>query len=193
MNEIQEFWNNRYKENSTGWDLGQVSPPIKEYFDQVTDKNLKIIIPGCGNAHEAEYLHKKGFKNVFLVDIAPLALENFSKRVPDFPKDHLINADFFKHYGQYDIMVEQTFFCAINPTLRKDYAEHAAKILKPGGKLIGLLFDDELTANHPPYGGCKEEYLTYFKPYFEIKTMETAYNSIKPRANRELFINLVKK
>jgi hypothetical protein len=90
-------------------------------------------------------------------------------------------------------MVEQTFFCAINPTLRKDYAEHAAKILKPGGKLIGLLFDDELTANHPPYGGCKEEYLTYFKPYFEIKTMETAYNSIKPRANRELFINLVKK
>jgi SAM-dependent methyltransferase len=193
MNEIQEFWNNRYKENSTGWDLGQVSPPIKEYFDQVFDKNLKIIIPGCGNAHEAEYLHNKGFKNVFLVDIAPLALENFSKRVPDFPKDHLINADFFKHYGQYDIMVEQTFFCAINPTLRKDYAEHAAKILKPGGKLIGLLFDDELTANHPPYGGCKEEYLTYFKPYFEIKTMETAYNSIKPRANRELFINLVKK
>lgn len=193
MNEIQEFWNNRYKENSTGWDIGQVSPPIKEYFDQVSDKNLKIIIPGCGNAYEAEYLHNKGFKNVFLVDIAPLALENFSKRVPDFPKDHLINADFFKHYGQYDIMVEQTFFCAINPTLRKDYAEHAAKILKPGGKLIGLLFDDELNANHPPYGGCKEEYLTYFKPYFEIKTMETAYNSIKPRANRELFINLVKK
>ena len=189
----QEFWNKRYEENTTGWDLGQVSPPIKEYFDQVENKDLKIIIPGCGNAHEAEYLHKKGFKNVFLVDIAPLALENFSKRVPGFPKNHLIHPDFFTHEGQYDIMVEQTFFCAINPSMRQAYAKHSAELLKPGGKLIGLLFNDELNKDHPPYGGCKTEYLMYFEPYFEIKKMETAYNSVAPRANRELFIILVKK
>ncbi len=191
MDNIQEFWNKRYEENTTGWDLGEVSPPLKAYFDQLTDKNLKIIIPGCGNAYEAEYLHKNGFTNVFLVDIAPLALENFSRRVPGFPKEHLIQADFFTHQDTYDLMVEQTFFCAIHPSLRQKYARHAASILKKGGKLIGLLFDDELNTDHPPYGGCRQEYLQYFTPYFDIKIMETAYNSIAPRAGRELFINLI--
>lgn len=33
--------------------------PLKVYFDQLTNKDLKILIPGGGNSHEAEYLLKK--------------------------------------------------------------------------------------------------------------------------------------
>ncbi|MBC7641686.1 MAG: thiopurine S-methyltransferase, partial [Flavobacterium sp.] len=29
----QTYWDNQYKANATGWDLGQVSPPIKNYID----------------------------------------------------------------------------------------------------------------------------------------------------------------
>lgn len=32
-----EYWNIKYKTNYTGWDLGQISPPIKEYIDTVLD------------------------------------------------------------------------------------------------------------------------------------------------------------
>ena len=28
-----EYWNNRYLNDQFGWDLGQVSPPIKEFID----------------------------------------------------------------------------------------------------------------------------------------------------------------
>ena len=54
------FWNERYSTNQTGWDLKGPSTPLKEYIDQITNKNIKILIPGCGNAYEAEYLLEKG-------------------------------------------------------------------------------------------------------------------------------------
>jgi methyl halide transferase len=96
------------------------------------------------------------------------------------------------HNDKYDLIVEQTFFCAINPGERKKYAEKIHNLLNPGGKLVGLLFNHEFGNDSPPYGGTKEEYLEYFKPFFQIKHFSTAYNSIKPRAGRELFINLIK-
>ncbi|PSR06177.1 MAG: SAM-dependent methyltransferase, partial [Bacteroidetes bacterium SW_10_40_5] len=42
------------------------------------------------------------------------------------------------------------------------------------------------------FGGSKEEYLEYFNPWFHVKTMEDAYNSIKPRIGSELFFILNK-
>ncbi|WP_316930385.1 class I SAM-dependent methyltransferase [Formosa agariphila] len=62
----ETFWNEKYKNNDIGWDLGTVSPPLKSYFDQLTNKDLKILIPGGGHAHEAEYLHQNGYKMYML-------------------------------------------------------------------------------------------------------------------------------
>ncbi|MAC96608.1 MAG: SAM-dependent methyltransferase [Flavobacteriales bacterium] len=181
-------WEKRYQDNETGWDIGSVSRPLQEYFDQLKDKDLRILIPGCGNAHEAAYLHEKGFSKVFLVDLASTPLNKFAEKYPEFPKDHLIQANFFEHKGEYDLIVEQTFFCAINPADRAAYANHAASLIGKGGKLVGLLWATPMNENKPPFGGSKEEYLQYFEPYFKLKTFELAHNSIKPRAKRELFL-----
>ena len=81
MNLSESFWENKYKLNKIGWDLGEVSPPLKAYFDQLTNKDLKILIPGGGNSHEAEYLFKNGFKNVYVVDLSKTALDNFFRRL----------------------------------------------------------------------------------------------------------------
>jgi len=189
----KEFWNQRYIDNETGWDLGSVAPPLKSYFDQLKNKELKILIPGCGNAYEAEYLFNIGFKNVFLIDLSPTALKQFEERVLNFPKEQLICNDFFNHKENYDLIIEQTFFCAINPSLRANYAKHSSKLLNTSGKLVGLLFNDKLNIDHPPFGGSKQEYLNYFSPYYCIDVMQTAYNSVKPRSGRELFIKLILK
>lgn len=187
------FWQKRYEENQIGWDLGEISPPLKDYFDQLTNKNLKILIPGAGNAYEAKYLHQKGFKNVTVLDWAKAPLENLKADVPSFPQENLLQEDFFKVRDSYDLIVEQTFFCALNPSLRANYVEKMHQLLKPKGKLVGLLFDAELNVNHPPFGGCKEEYLQLFSEKFNIKVIETAYNSVKPRLGNELFIIFEKK
>ncbi|MEL7532068.1 MAG: methyltransferase domain-containing protein [Bacteroidota bacterium] len=193
---LAAFWSNRYNENMTGWDIGSPSTPLVEYFDQLEDKTLKILIPGAGNAYEAEYLWQQGFVNVHVLDIAPQPLAALQKRVPDFPAAQLIQANFFEHQAAYDLIVEQTFFCSFEPSKsnRLAYAQKIAELLTPSGKLVGLWF------NHPlfegakrPFGGTKEEYLSYFTPHFETQNFEESYNSIPPRQGRELFGIFVRK
>lgn len=193
MENKKEFWHKRWEDNKTGWDIGYPAPPIAEFIDTLEDKNIKILIPGAGNAYEAEYLHKNGFKNVYVMDITSVPLENFKERVRDFPGEHLLNEDFFKHTGEYDLIIEQAFFIAIDPKLRGEYVKKMKKLLKPGGHLTGLLiFKDKPSPGGPPYIDTKEEYYKYFEGKFDIRKYEIANNSIKPRAGWEVFIDMVK-
>jgi methyl halide transferase len=191
----KDFWNERWNSNDIAWDMGSPSTPLKEYIDTIENKNRKILIPGCGNAYEAEYLHEKGFHRVYIIDFAEKALKEFSNRVPSFPKDHLLCGDFFEMTEKgFDLIIEQTFFCAVNPALRNAYAKKMFELLAPNGRLVGLLFNDpKLNFEQPPFGGNEEMYRAIFSPYFTFDKFETAYNSIKPRAGRELFINLHRK
>lgn len=173
--------------------MGYVSTPLKEYIDQITDKDLKVLIPGAGNAHEAEYMHLQGFRNVHVLDVSKEALNNFKGRVSDFPIANIVCGDFFTHEGNYDLILEQTFFCAIDPSDRKRYSDKIYNLLKENGKLAGVLFNHEFDKAGPPFGGTEKEYRKYFGSRFEYKVFETSYNSIKPRAGRELFMILVKK
>ena len=187
----KKYWEERYQNNETGWDIGYVSTPIKEYIDQLKDKNLTILIPGGGNSYEAEYLFSNGFKNVYVIDLAEQPLINLKKRIPTFPSSQLIQGDFFDLNQSFDLVIEQTFFCALDPSLRERYVSKMHEILTNNGKIVGLMFQVPLNSNHPPFGGNKKQYQALFEELFNIKTMETAYNSIPPRKDKELFINLV--
>lgn len=190
-----EFWQQHYEQNSIKWDMGEISPPLKAYIDQLPEsaKKQNILVAGAGNAYEVGYLHEQGFTNVILVDFASAPIEAFAKRYPDFPTAHLICTDFFdlssKDY-QFDWMLEQTFFCAIDPSRRDDYVKKMAELLKPNGRLVGLLFDKDFGNDHPPFGGSAEEYRQRFTPYFDIDIMEPCDNSHSARQGSELFINL---
>lgn len=188
----ESYWEDRWQNNQTGWDIGHGSTPLVEYFKLLDDKSTRILIPGCGNAYEGEYLLKNGFTNVYLVDMAKSALENFAQRNPSFPKDHLIHANFFDLKDSFDLIVEQTFFCALNPDLRSLYVDKAHDLLSKNGILMGVLFNKDFGNPTPPYGGSTEEYLGLFQRKFLIRTMEECRNSIKPRMGSELFIELMK-
>ena len=191
------YWQARYDNGRDAWDTRGITPPLRAYFDQLdAAAQPRILIPGAGRAYEAEYLHQLGFGQVFVADIAPEALAALTARVPDFPPEHLLLADFFAlpNDPPYDFIVEQTFFCALDPALRSAYAWQCAHLLRPGGTLMGLLLDTDFgPVQEPPFGGSKEEYREYFAPYFEFRHFETATNSLSPRQGRELFICLKKR
>ena len=186
-----EFWTKRYKEERTGWDIGYPSTPIKTYIDQLENKEIKILIPGAGNAYEAEYLFQQDFYNIYVMDISMIPLDEFAKRNPKFPNENLIHENFFEHQGQYDLILEQTFFCSFPPlkSNRKAYVKKMHELLKPNGKLVGIWFDIPLTGDlvKRPFGGDKEEYFGYFQPWFEVQVLERCYNSIEAREGSELF------
>ncbi|WP_290696528.1 methyltransferase domain-containing protein [Lacinutrix sp.] len=187
--ETQNYWTQRYKNKNTGWDIGYPSTPLKTYFNQIGNRELKILIPGAGNAYEAEYLYDLGFKNIFILDISKIPLEAFKKRNPTFPENQLIQDNFFTHDATYDLIIEQTFFCSFPPIhkTRKNYAKQMSNLLNTNGKLVGLWFNIPLSNNleKRPFGGDKTLYLSYLEPYFKVKTFEKCYNSIPNR--NELF------
>lgn len=188
----QAYWNSLWEKEETGWDIGKASPAIADYMAQYPLKEASILLPGCGNAYEAEYLIANGFAHITLIDIAPKAVESLKLKFAHLPQVRVMCEDFFLHQGKYDVIIEQTFFCAIPPNRMKEYAEKAASLLKENGKIIGVLFDRTFGHQGPPFGGCPCKYKPLFEPHFAIHKMEKCYNSIPQRADTEVFIHLIK-
>ena len=180
------YWSKRYQLNQIGWDLGEVSKPLV-YLFQSLNKEDKILIPGCGNAYEATFLFNKGFRNVHIIDIAIEPLLNFRKYNKDFPENQIILGDFFDHQANYDVIIEQTFFCAIHPKQRNDYARQCSELLNNKGTLKGVLFN-RLFEGGPPYGGNESEYKDLFEMHFEKVQIKPCNQSIEPRLGYEVFI-----
>ena len=188
-----QYWSKRYHNQETGWDIGKISTPMKAYIDQMEERNISILIPGGGNSYEAGYLLEKGFSNITVIDISLVICERLTKTYASYPHNlTIIHADFFSLEGQYDLILEQTFFCALEPSLRNNYVLKMYELLRPFGKLVGLLFN-RIFEGGPPFGGSEESYIELFSGEFNIEIMEPCYNSIPPRMGTELFIKMMKR
>lgn len=187
----QDFWNQRWIDENTGWDLGIASPPIQNFINGLKDFSLKILIPGAGNAYEVDYLLEKGFTHITVVDISPFLIEKLKAKYINENRVRLIEGDFFNLEGQFDLIIEQTFFCALNPVLRKDYVIKMEQLLSDNGYLVGLLFDREFISG-PPYGGQKSEYIKLFSKYLSIIKMDKCETSYPARLGAELWFECKK-
>jgi len=187
----QQFWDAQYQANQTGWDLGKASPPLVNLIDSLTNKALRILIPGAGNAYEAAYLLHKGFTNVTIVDIAPTVVEKLQALYAGNSNIKIVLDDFFNHNGKYDLIIEQTFFCALPPTMRQKYVWKMHQLLNESGVLSGLLFNRTFEVS-PPFGGNQIEYEQLFNVAFNFNNVKVADNSVAPRAGFELFFNFSK-
>ncbi len=186
----KNYWEQRYLSNETGWDIGYAAPALIEYCRQIHDKSIEILIPGCGYGHEVSELVKLGFKIITVIDLSDTALSALRTKIDE--SVNLVNGNFFDLEGEFDLVIEQTFFCALEPSLRNEYVKKMHALLKPGGKLMGVLFNREFDGG-PPFGGSEQEYRKLFSPLFEIRILEPCYNSIQPRMGTELFMLMVRK
>lgn len=185
----RNFWESRWVQGQTGWDIGSVSPIMQDYILQIENPKSKILIPGCGSAHEADFMLQNGFKNVTILDISPSACVAAQKRFKD--RDIVILCeDFFEHRGKYDYILEQTFFCALDPSMRPDYAQKTRNLLSAGGTLFGLLFDRVFDKEGPPFGGDKSEYYSLFEPLYDQVSITDSEGSIPEREGTEVFIEI---
>jgi len=182
----KEYWNSRWKEGKTGWDLGMPSPPLLHLVSILNPgKSSRILIPGCGNAWEAEWLAARGYTSITLVDIAPELCNMLEQRFARTPEVRILCADFFTLEGTFDLILEQTFFCAILPELREDYAAKMQELLSEEGILAGVLFDTDFSFEGPPFGGHAAAYRKLFEQYFSSVYIEPCAHSATPRAGTE--------
>ena len=187
-----QFWENIYKNDDAGWDLGGPTPVFETIASKLRPKKLCII--GCGRGYDAVMFAKNNFE-VTAVDFAPSAI----KSLRDLEQENrvtisILEKDIFslasRYKNNFDYVIEQTCFCAIHPKKRKEYEKLVHRILKKNGKLIGLWFplDKDLKDGGPPYGTTVNEVKSLFDHGWVLESEEFPRESINPRKNREKLI-----
>ncbi len=188
-----EFWEVLYRADTTGWELGRASPPLADYFASTSPAGLRVLVVGCGRGHEARMLANLGAK-VTAIDIAPSAIAQAQAIPNQQPVDFRL-ADVFDLRGQepaFDLIIEHTCFCAIDPARRDEYVTAVADALVPGGTLIGIFFAHGREGG-PPFTTSAKEIRERFGQRFIIDTLATAEGSVITRRGDELFGRLIRR
>ena len=187
-----QFWEDIYLEDDAGWDLGESTP----VFDKISDALPlgKVCIIGCGRGYDAVMFSQKGFE-VTAIDFAPSAISTLQSLASGAGvMINIVETDIFLLTSQFscefDYVIEQTCFCAINPSRREEYEQLVKTIIKPNGKLIGLWFplDKPMDDGGPPWGTTISEVKSIFYDGWKIEKEEFPELSISPRKNREKLI-----
>jgi methyl halide transferase len=184
----REDWERHYDEEDLRWDLSEAAPPLVHLWQERNFSPCKAIVPGCGAGHEVLFLAKKGF-NVTAVDYSHGAIKLIKSA---FEKNkfsgEVLQQDFFeldcKYNESFGLMLEHTFFCAINPNMRQLYIETAKRILKPGGYLVGLFYETNEDGG-PPFNTHKEDIEKYFSSSFNIESLTKTTHSAEQRLEKE--------
>ena len=186
------FWEQRYEKGEIGWDLGAETPVFTAISEKL--KPGKVCILGCGNGYDAISFSKKGF-SVTAVDFAKTPINNLQIAANSLSLSiETIKKDIFDlipdYSSQFDYIIEQTCFCAIDPRKRQQYGNLVHDLLKVGGKLIGLWMplDKDIIDGGPPFGVKENEVKKLFSKKWKITEDCFPTESIEARKGREKLI-----
>lgn len=185
-------WEARYAHDSTPWDLGQPNPALVIALSRAAALGMpapgRALLPACGRGHDAIPLLKAGW-SVVGVDLAPSAVAisaaawaRFGRRGEAVQGDVLALPPPAR--GPFDLVVEHTCLCALDPALEGAWAASMAGALEPGGWLVGIFFHADLP-DGPPFGIPQERLAALVEPAFEILLSEPAEGSIARRQRVE--------
>ncbi len=183
-------WDQAYQDNFTPWDKGQPSPPLVAFFERHELKGC-VLVPGCGVGHDVAFLVSLGIDAIGL-DIAPTAIERAKARYPELAERFLLG-DLFEQQGQFDAVVEHTCLCALPPDRRERYREAVVRLLKPGGRLIGVFFinpDMDPGETGPPFGISEAQLRELMAPRFEWLENYVPQAAYLGREGREMLVVL---
>jgi SAM-dependent methyltransferase len=185
-----DFWEARYQEGSSPWDLGQPAPGFQTWVQQQTPNGERLLVLGCGRGHDALLFAQSGF-DVVGVDYAATAIAaaTAAAEAQNLPA-RFLQRDIFdllpEFADQFDFVAEHTCFCAIDPGLRDRYGDLVHGLLKPGGQLIGVFFTHQRPGG-PPFGTTPDEVRQRFGRRLTLQSLTPVLNSIPRRAGEEHF------
>lgn len=180
---LPDFWDQRYEGNVTPWDAGRVPDALRAHRRDFP-QGARVLVPGCGSAHELYYLLENGF-DALAIDFSPPAVERAKRNVGCFA-DRIVLADFFDfdHGSGFDIVYERAFLCALPRKMWPAYAQRTAQVLRPNGTISGFFFFDG-NPKGPPFGTSDAELHTLLDPHFERVEDEAVSDSIPVFQGRE--------
>lgn len=190
-----ESWSNRYLENNTPWDKSEAHPALKDVLAQIKINKARILVAGCGRAHDAAFLAKQGHI-VTAIDYSDVAIEEANKLYGDIKNLKLVKADALnlneEYWGQFDLVFEHTLYCAIPPEKRNNLVQSWKKALSEDGHLLGVFFSFDQNGG-PPFGGSEWELDSRLTKHFEFLYWTRWKKSPLLRRGNEVIIYAQKK
>lgn len=180
------FWDPLFLADAGGWELGRPSPPLASWFSAHVPKDLRALVPGCGRGHEARLLAGLGAR-VTAIDLSPTAIARaIAVTDPALRVDFQVRDLFtLPRAPAFDLVVEHTCFCAIDPARREEYVDLVADVLVPGGELVGVFYAHGRPGG-PPFTTSADEVASRFARRFELLALATATDSTLVRHGHEL-------
>jgi SAM-dependent methyltransferase len=182
------YWQEIYDAGDARWDLGAAAPAWEALSALHGIVPGRALVLGAGRGHDALWFASRGHE-VTAIDFAESAVKATraaaaaaSLRV-DARRQNLFDLT-PDSLGLFDIIVEHTCFCAIEPHRRSEYEAVVSRLLRPGGSLLAVFFWN-LPSGGPPFGTSEAEVSALFNPDFEALRLEANPTSVPSRQGRE--------
>ncbi|HTO49292.1 MAG TPA: methyltransferase domain-containing protein [Burkholderiales bacterium] len=177
-----DFWDLRFREGFMPWDAGGVPAALREFLTR-EPAGRRVLVPGCGSGYEVRAFADAGHE-VVAIDFSAAAIEAAQRVLGELGRV-LVQGDFFAHpLGEYDLVYERAFLCALPRPLWPRWAARVAEVMRPGGRLAGFFYwsDD---GRGPPFGLKPGELEALLAPAFDRTEDAPAIDSIPVFAGRE--------
>lgn len=143
-----DFWDERYAAGTTPWDAGGAPVEFRRLVASLRPGS-RLLVPGCGLGWEIDLALERGLQ-VVAIDISRGAVNAARTRLGARAEGVVFQADFFTAaLGEFDVIYERAFVCALPPRLWADWAARCAELLAPGGRIAGYFFVDPQVAAIP--------------------------------------------
>lgn len=193
-----EYWDNVYREDAPNgaprWDIGGPAPPIVRMLAGglcPVEPPASVLVPGCGTGHEAAHLAALGH-NVVGVDWAESGVAAARDRLAPWPHAAVEQADFFSlperadFAGGFDLVVEHTFFVAIDPSRRTEYAAVVEACLRRReGWYLGLFYNHRRPGGPPWDADADAVRAAFARPGWQLVHWEMPEDSTPHRQGKE--------
>ena len=178
------FWDVRFDADFMPWDQGGVPRCLRDYAAR-NALPRKVLIPGCGAAHEARFLLEQNW-DVTAIDFSASAVARAKRLLGPF-QNHMREADFFGEAlgcQRYDAIYERAFLCALPRRRWPEWAARIAQLIPPQGRLFGFFFFDT-SEKGPPFGMAGGELVDLLSPHFDLIEDSAPTDSIAVFAGKE--------
>jgi hypothetical protein len=186
------FWSRLYDEGQDGWELGRAAPPLSRWVSDHSDlvRGRRTLVLGAGRGHDARLFARAGGQ-VIGVDFSARAVdESRALAAAEGTAVEFRERDVFAlrlDLERYELCVEHTCFCAIDPARRAEYVDVVADVLVPGATFVAL-FWVHARPGGPPFALSAAEIDGLFAGRFAEVERETPADSVATRLGQELLI-----
>ncbi|HJL17393.1 MAG TPA: methyltransferase domain-containing protein [Sandaracinaceae bacterium LLY-WYZ-13_1] len=186
-------WEKAWREGRTGWDAGASPPVLEELVRRGELPAGRALVPGCGAGYDVFTLATEE-RRVVGLDLAPTAARRFEalREARGVPAERasIVVEDFFAYEPEapFDVVWDYTFLCAIDPSVRADWARKVESLLAPEGELVTLIFpavDEPPRGEGPPHPLRPEHVRELLEPRFEAVELRPVDRSHPGREGME--------